>query len=70
YLHQYDALWGYLRDLYQLPGVSETVRMDHIKTAYYRSRSELNPRQIVARGPDIDLEAPHERDALARNPLT
>ncbi len=59
YLHQYDHLWPYLRDLYQTPGFAETVRMDHIKDqGYYQG-------EITPVGPDLDLEAPHDRDRLS-----
>jgi len=60
----YPALWGYLRELYQVPGVADTVRMDHIKRHYYASHRRINPTGIVPKGPDIDFTAPHGRDAL------
>lgn len=58
----YPNLWGFLRDLYQVPGVAETVRMDHIKTHYYVSHDMINPTQVVPKGPDIDFTTPHGRD--------
>ena len=64
----YPNLWGYVRELYSLPGVSETVRMDHIKTHYYRSHEDLNPKRIVPTGPEIDFTEPHGRDRLAGGP--
>jgi putative glutathione S-transferase len=64
----YDNLRGYLRELYQLPGVPETVNLDQIKEHYYRSHTDLNPKQIVPRGPDIDLSADHDRDRLPGGP--
>jgi len=58
YVHQYEHLWPYLRDLYQTPGVSETVVMEHIKDdGYYQG-------EITPIGPDLDFEAPHDRDRL------
>ncbi len=60
----YPHLSGYLRELYQHPGIAETVNMSHIKEHYYRSHRSLNPRQIVPKGPALDLQAPHGRDAL------
>lgn len=57
----YPALWDYLRALYQVPGVAETVVMDHIKTHYYGSHTMINPTQIVPRGPAIDFMQPHHR---------
>lgn len=64
----YPNLWGHTRDLYQLPGVAETVNMDHITEHYYRTHPHLNPKRIVARGPDLDFTAPHERDDLPGEP--
>jgi putative glutathione S-transferase len=61
----YSNLWGYLRDLYQQPGVAETVDLDHIKRHYYGSHRSLNPTGIVPRGPIIDLAEPHLRDRLS-----
>ncbi|MFW6437113.1 MAG: glutathione S-transferase family protein, partial [Halococcoides sp.] len=64
----FEHLWGYLRDLYQTPGVAETVNMSHIKDHYYRTHPDLNPKQIVPIGPDPDFEAPHDRDRLPGGP--
>jgi len=57
----YHNLWGYARELYQHPGVAQTVRFDHITHHYYRSHESINPRGIVPIGPDIDWMAPHGR---------
>ena len=54
-------LWGYLRDLYQQPGVAETVDMDHIKRHYYETHLTINPTGIVPIGPALDFQAPHGR---------
>ncbi|MBD1870839.1 glutathione S-transferase family protein [Cyanobacteria bacterium FACHB-471] len=58
----YPNLWGYLRDLYQHPGVKETCNLDHIKRHYYKSHPKVNPTRIVPKGPIIDFETPHNRD--------
>lgn len=58
----YPNLSGYLRDLYQVPGVAETVHFDHIKTHYYSSHRTINPTGIVPKGPWLDLDRPHGRD--------
>jgi putative glutathione S-transferase len=58
----YPCLSGYLRDLYQQPGIAETVRIDQIKRHYYRTHASLNPSRVVPRGPLLDLDAPHGRD--------
>jgi len=61
----YPNLWGYLKDLYQRPGVAETVNMDHIQKHYYGSHESINPNRIVPRGPILDFTAPHEREPLS-----
>ncbi len=61
----YPALSGYLRELYQVPGVAETVNLAHIKRHYYFSHDTINPTRIVPEGPGLDLESPHGREHLA-----
>jgi len=56
-LIDYPNLWGYTRELYQVPGVSQTVNMDHIKFHYYASHRSINPTGIVPKGPDIDFNS-------------
>jgi putative glutathione S-transferase len=63
-LVDYPNLWGYARDLYQVPGVAETVRMDHIKLHYYGSHRGINPTGIVPEGPELDFTVPHGRGVL------
>ena len=63
-LVDYPHLWGYTRDLYQYPGVAETVRFDHIKAHYFGSHPSINPTGIVPLGPDLDWDAPHGRSDL------
>ena len=46
-LLDYPNLWGYTRELYQVPGVAETVNLDHIKRHYYTSHPSINPNGIV-----------------------
>jgi glutathionyl-hydroquinone reductase len=62
----YPNLSNYMRDLYQMPGVSETVNMDHIKRHYYMSMTAINPTRIVPLGPELDFSAPHNREQFAR----
>ncbi|MDH5445023.1 MAG: glutathione S-transferase family protein [Gammaproteobacteria bacterium] len=57
----YPNLSNYLRDLYQQPGIAETVFMDHIKRHYYWSHPTINPSRIVPKGPAIDYGLPHDR---------
>lgn len=60
----YPNLSGYLRDLYQVPGIAETVNTPHTKRHYYESHKSVNPTGIVPTGPDLDLLTPHGRDAV------
>ena len=61
----YPNLWGYAKDLYQQPGVAETVNMDHIKKHYYRSHESINPTRIVPKGPVLDFTEAHDRGQLS-----
>ena len=57
----YPHLSGYLRDLYQTPGVRETVDLDQIKRHYYQTHLRINPTGIVPAGPELELDRPHGR---------
>jgi glutathionyl-hydroquinone reductase len=61
----YPNLYGYLRDLYQIDGVAETVNFDQIKRHYYMTHDDINPTRIVPIGPLLDLNAPHGRERLS-----
>jgi glutathionyl-hydroquinone reductase len=63
-IEDYPHLSNYLRDLYQQPGVAETVDFEHIKTHYYYSHPSINPTRIIPKGPDIDYTRPHNRAQL------
>ncbi len=63
-LKEYPNLWAYVRDLYQHPGIAETVNMDHIKYHYYASHAGINPTGIVPKGPEIDFNQPHQRNTF------
>lgn len=59
----YPNLLGYVRELYQFPGIAGTVNFKHIKNHYYRSHPTLNPTGIVPVGPDFSLfDTPHDRN--------
>jgi putative glutathione S-transferase len=60
----YPNLYGYLKDLYQIPGIAETVNFDHIKRHYYFTHDDINPTRIVPIGPLQDLTSPHGRKKL------
>jgi putative glutathione S-transferase len=61
-LIDYSNLWSYTRELYQVPGVAQTVNMDHIKTHYFGSHRSINPTGIIPKGPEIDFMLPHGRE--------
>jgi len=63
-IRDYPNLSGYLRELYQVPGVAETVDINQIKRHYYVSQRTINPTQIVPVGPELDFSAPHGRGKL------
>ncbi|WAC21153.1 glutathione S-transferase family protein [Luteolibacter sp. SL250] len=60
----YPNLQGYLLDLYQQPGIADTVNMDHIKRHYYFTHCDINPTRIVPIGPELDFTRPHGRDGF------
>jgi putative glutathione S-transferase len=60
-LADYPNLWAYARDLYQIPGIAQTVDFHHIKHHYYESMETVNPTGIVPIGPVIDWDEPHGR---------
>lgn len=61
-ISDYLNLYGFLRDIYQMPGIAETVSLPHIRNHYYRSHTTLNPHGIISIGPAQDLDEPHGRD--------
>lgn len=63
-LVDFPALWGHTRELFQRPGVAATVNMHHIKHHYYRSHVQINPTGIVPTGPQMDFQAPHQRELV------
>jgi glutathionyl-hydroquinone reductase len=58
----YPNLWNYLKDLYQRPEFKATCNLDYVKNGYYRSMTEINPNQIVPKGPILDLDERHDRN--------
>ena len=61
-ISDYLNLYGFLRDIYQMPGIAETVNFDHIRNHYFRSHKTINPTGIISIGPWQDLDEPHGRD--------
>ncbi|GHG79039.1 glutathione S-transferase family protein [Comamonas sp. JC664] len=60
-IQDYPNLWGYLKELYQTPGFTETTQLDHIKLHYYWSQTTVNPTRVVPLGPTVPLGEPHDR---------
>ena len=60
-LVDYPNLWNYTKDVFQIPGISETVDFYHIKNHYYQSHPHVNPNRIVPKGPVINFLEPHNR---------
>lgn len=58
----YPNLWAYTRELYQVPGVAQTVNLDHIVRHYHYSHDTINPHRIIPINPILDFEAPHGRE--------
>ncbi len=64
WLREYPHLWGWLREMYQWPGVAATVQFDHILRHYYFSHDTINPHRIIPINPVIDWLEPHRRDGI------
>ncbi len=60
----YPNLWAFTRELYQWPGVAETVNFDHIVRHYHYSHESINPNRIIPINPVLDWDAPHQRDRV------
>ena len=65
-LADYYNLSNYTRDIYQMPGVAESVDIPRIKLGYYGGMRNLNPSGIIPLGPELDFSAPHDRGRLAK----
>jgi glutathionyl-hydroquinone reductase len=64
-LVDYPNLWGYTRELYQMPGIAETVDLEVYKRGYYSKSAQRNPLGIVPKGPLVDFTTPHRRERLS-----
>uniref|UniRef100_A0A0E0G5M4 GST C-terminal domain-containing protein n=1 Tax=Oryza nivara TaxID=4536 RepID=A0A0E0G5M4_ORYNI len=64
-LREYPNLFNYTKDIYQIPGISSTVNMEHIRKHYYGSHPSINPYGIIPAGPNIDYNAPHDRERFS-----
>ncbi len=67
HIEEYPNLSNYLRDLFQIEGVADTVNFDHIKTHYYFSQTTINPTQVVPVGPVLNYTRTHNRDRFSES---
>ena len=63
-LNEFHNISNYLRELYQVAGVKETVDLDYTKIHYYASHTSINPTQVVPLGPQQNFDGPHDREDL------
>lgn len=63
FIRELPNLWAYTRELYQWPGIADTVHFDHFVRHYHYSHDTVNPHRIVPMNPDLDWSEPHGRDA-------
>ena len=69
HVYEYENLWGFLKEILQIPGIAATCNFHHIKTHYYTSHPQLNPKGLVPVGPQLDRFAPHGRGRLSAKPV-
>lgn len=67
-ISDYPSLAGYLRDIYQTPGIEGTCNIEHIKHHYFTSHPNINPNQLIPLGPELGLNAPHDRERFGSSP--
>jgi len=65
-IREYPNLFNYTKDIFQIPGMSSTVNMNHIKQHYYGSHPSINPFGIIPHGPNIDYTSPHDRHRFSK----
>lgn len=63
-LSSYPAIYGYVKELYQQPGIAQTVNFDHIKIHYYASHLMINPTGVIPKGPEQNFNCAHSRESL------
>lgn len=69
-LTEMPVLWSYARDLFQTPGFGDTVNFEQIKEHYYVVHEDLNPSQIIPKGPDVSgWTTTHGRERLGGSPF-
>lgn len=65
-VREYPNLFNYTKDIFQIPGMSSSVNMEHIKKHYYGSHPSINPFGVVPEGPNIDFSSPHDRERFSK----
>ena len=65
-IKDYPELYAYTRDLYQMPGIKQTVNFEHIKQHYYYSHETINPTRIIPEGPELNFQINHQREKRFR----
>jgi glutathionyl-hydroquinone reductase len=64
-LSEMPVLWAYARDLFQTPGFGDTIDFVQIKQHYYIVHKDINPTQIMPKGPELSSWlTPHGREGL------
>lgn len=63
-LKDFENISNYVRELYQVQGVSDTVDIEYTKEHYYASHKTINPTGVIPNGPELDFNAPHNRGTL------
>ncbi|MEO0682161.1 MAG: glutathione S-transferase family protein [Pseudomonadota bacterium] len=63
-LKDHPNLWAYTREIYQMPGVAETVNFEHIRRHYHYSHETINPHRVIPVGPALNYDEPHGREGL------
>lgn len=61
-IDDYPNISNYMRELYQVKGIAETVDIEYIKRHYYFSHTSINPQQLISKGPELNFNAQHNRD--------
>jgi putative glutathione S-transferase len=69
-ISDYPNLQGFLKDIYQLPGVAETVNLAHIRHHYFCSHPTVNPHGIISIGPKLDWQTAHDRERLGERKIS
>jgi len=64
HIYEYPNLWAWTREMYQMPGVSDTCKMKECCMHYYTSHESIHPRRYIPLGPDLNFDEPHGRNTI------